>query len=94
MFKATRAYFSCAEIFDPAKHRDHNIWHQLDHRPENLAMPGVVYGERWVSTPECTKARLVSDPVFEKVHYLNMYWFREPITDSWKAFRKLSDDSL
>jgi hypothetical protein len=31
-------------------HRRYNEWHQLDHRPENLALPGVAWGDRRART--------------------------------------------
>ena len=42
-------FFSFAALDDPGPdhHRRYNEWHQLDHRPENLALPGVAWGDRW-----------------------------------------------
>ena len=57
---ARKAFFSFTGINDPAKHRDYNEWHQLDHRPENLALPGVVWGERWVHSPDCAAVAVLS----------------------------------
>ena len=63
MSTSTRAFFSFPEVVDPARHRDYNAWHQLDHRPENLALDGVVHGDRWVRTPACRTASAVDlDP--------------------------------
>ena len=42
-----RAFFSFIELTDPDRHREYNEWHQLDHRPENLLLPGVAWGDRW-----------------------------------------------
>lgn len=42
-----RAFFSFIELTDPERHRGYNEWHQLDHRPENLLLPGVAWGDRW-----------------------------------------------
>jgi hypothetical protein len=72
--RAERAFFSFTHIASPADHRAYNEWHQLDHRPENLALPGVLGGERWVRTPRSAAAgRACGD--LERLHYLNMYWF-------------------
>ena len=54
--KPALAYFSFAEITDRTRHHEFNEYHQLDHRPENLALPGVIFGERWVRTPDCAQA--------------------------------------
>jgi hypothetical protein len=35
-----RVFFSFVELTDPSQHRAYNEWHQLDHRPENLLLPG------------------------------------------------------
>ena len=53
-------FFSFTEITDPAEHRSYNEWHQLDHMPEQYPLPGIAYGQRWVSTPACRAARAVS----------------------------------
>jgi hypothetical protein len=71
------AFFSFAEITDPTKHRVFNEYHQLDHRPANLALPGVFYGERFVRTPACQEASLAPDPRYERFHYFNYYLFRD-----------------
>jgi hypothetical protein len=83
---ATRAYFSLSEITDPMKHRDHNEWHQLDHRPENLLLPGVAWGDRWVRSPDCAALSSGSAAAYMSAHYGIMYWFREPLgetLDDW-----------
>ena len=87
--KPSLAYFTFAEITDPTKHYEFNEYHQLDHRPENLALPGVIYGERWVRTPDCASAVPTPDTNFSTVHYVNMYWLREPVEASrleWMDF--------
>ncbi|MFC1919679.1 hypothetical protein ACFLWX_02680 [Chloroflexota bacterium] len=94
MFKATRIFISFSEVTDPTKHQDYNIWHQLDHRPENLALPTIAYGERWVSTPACTKARQASDSIVDKAQYFTMYWFLEPMTQAYAEFTNLAETSL
>ena len=91
MFKATRAFFSFTEVADPRRHRDYNVWHMLDHRPENFALPGIVYGERWVSTPACIKGRAVSDPTIHNFQYMNMYWMAEPMDRTFRDFIDLGE---
>ena len=55
MAKVRIGFFSFTEITDPAEHRSYNEWHQLDHMPEQFPLPGVVFGQRWVSTPACRR---------------------------------------
>ena len=86
--ESTRAFFSFPEVTDPRRHRDYNAWHQLDHLPENLALPGVLHGERWVRTPACREVSVDADDALSAAHYVAMYWFREPAdasVEEWVA---------
>ena len=86
----TRAFFSFTQVPDPADHRAYNEWHQLDHRPENLALPGVNAGERWVRTPACAALGSAAPP-FDRLHYLNMYWFAdEAAITGWQELAERS----
>jgi hypothetical protein len=88
------AFFSFPRITDPARHADYNAWHQYDHRPENLALPGVVHGDRWVRSPDCVAAGAAPDPLLASTHYLAMYWFAEPLEASVAAWQRLGDTTL
>lgn len=90
----SRIYFSFSEITDPAKHRDHNEWHSLDHRPENMALDGVALGDRWVRSPDCAAASAVVLPEYTNVHYAIMYWFREPLERTLDDWFDLSERSF
>src|SRR5438046_2893590 len=89
MFSAGRAFFSFGELTDPSKHREYNAWHQLDHRPENLALPGLYYGERFVCSPDCAAVRGAVEPSLQNLHYLTYYLLREPVEQSLRAFYDL-----
>jgi hypothetical protein len=91
---ASRIYFSFTEITDPAKHRDHNEWHSLDHRPENMVLEGVALGDRWVRSPDCAAASTVLLPEYANVHYAIMYWFREPLEQTLNEWFDLSERSF
>ncbi len=82
MNKVVAAFFSFVEVTDPNEHVSYNEWHMLDHVPENLALPGVCHGQRWVSTP----AREVAAPELENVHYIQQYFFTNPIEKTVKEF--------
>jgi hypothetical protein len=85
---ADKAFFSFTEVPNPVDHRAYNEWHQLDHRPENLRLPGVVWGERWVHAPDCAAVSTPPAEPFTGLHYVNMYWFRSPVdaaTAEWSA---------
>jgi hypothetical protein len=83
------AFFSFAEITDPSKHRVFNEYHQLDHRPANLALPGVFYGERFVCTPACRAASLAPDPRYERFHNFNYYLFRDDTPETRAEWTQL-----
>lgn len=93
--RCTRVFFSFPEVTDPARHRDYNAWHQLDHRPENLALPGVLHGDRWVRSPECRGASAIDDdPVLSPAQYVAMYWFAEPAGASIEEWSELGQTTL
>ena len=89
---AETVFFSFAEVMDPTGHRAYNEWHQLDHRPENLALDGVLHGERWVRTPGCA-ATSHAAPQLAGTHYVNLYWFREPWAVSFAQWQALAERS-
>jgi hypothetical protein len=85
-----KAFFAFADLADKSRHREYNAWHQLEHRPENLALPGVAFGDRWVHTPDCA-AEAVSAEGLAGVDYVTMYWFRDPVLASFEDFLRLAD---
>lgn len=89
-----KAFFSYTAITDPAVHREYNAWHQLDHRPENLALDGVRWGERFVHSPDCAAvSRKYSCPL-DPTQYINMYWFREPYDDAIREWQALAEQAF
>jgi hypothetical protein len=86
-------FFSFTEVSDSAGHQAYNAWHQLDHRPENLALPGVLHGERWVRSPDCAAATPPAEHGLDGVHYVNMYWFRDPVEQSFREWQELAERS-
>ena len=77
--KIKLGFFSFTEITDPGEHHSYNEWHQLDHMPEQFPIPGIAFGERWVSTPDCTRARLIDDGLVSPIHYVTCYYMTEPV---------------
>lgn len=90
---ADLAFFSFVELTDSRQHRAYNEWHQLDHRPENLALPGVAWGDRWARPAEY-KAISRSTADYANIDYTAMYWFRSPLPDSLAAWDTLGADSF
>lgn len=83
-------FLSFTEVTDPGAHRAYNAWHQLDHLPEQLPLPGVVWGQRWVSTPACTAARAAQVPPLDRTHYVTLYLMAEPVEEVLEGFFALA----
>ena len=58
----------------------------LDHMPEQYPIPGIAYGQRWVSTPANAAARAVNEPPLDAVHYLTCYVMTEPVEETLREF--------
>lgn len=95
MKDAPLAFFSFVALDDPEPdlHRRYNEWHQLDHRPENLALPGVAWGDRWARTAEC-RADSIAEPEQADTDYIAMYSFRNPVADTVRDWEQLGTDSF
>ncbi|HVC68979.1 MAG TPA: hypothetical protein VNC61_01820 [Acidimicrobiales bacterium] len=89
MNKVKVGFFSFTEITDPSEHRSYNEWHQLDHMPEQYPLPGMAFGQRWVSTPACRAARVVDGPLLGAVHYVTLYLMAEPVEETLEQFQAL-----
>ncbi|MGI8755397.1 MAG: hypothetical protein ACR2MB_05960 [Acidimicrobiales bacterium] len=64
-------------------------WHGLDHLPEQYRLSGVCHGSRWVSTPACRAARLVSDARFDAMDHLVQYLVCNPLDATLDGFFSL-----
>jgi len=87
--KVKVGFFSFTEITDPAEHRAYNEWHQLDHMPEQFPIPGIVSGQRWVSTPACRAARAVDEDPLRPVHYMTLYLMADPVDRTLRDFMEV-----
>lgn len=90
------AFFSFVTLHGatPQDHSAYNRWHQLDHRPENLALPGVAWGDRWSRTPADKQAEPNADDVHANTDYIAMYWFRPPVERSVASWDHLGERSF
>jgi len=66
-------------------------WHLLDHLPQQYSVPGVLFGQRWVSTPECRAARAFQAERFEAVNHVVQYLFGAPVAETVDEFFVLRD---
>ncbi|MEV0044017.1 hypothetical protein AB0H60_11125 [Nocardia rhamnosiphila] len=88
------AFFSFVDLADPEMHRAYNEWHQLDHRPENLLLPGVAWGDRWARPAEYAELGRSPATSLAGTDYVAMYWFRPPYEESVAEWHKLGEDSF
>jgi hypothetical protein len=89
---AKGAFVAFTEV-EQGRHAEYNEWHQLDHRPENLDLPGVIWGERWVKSPDCAPFALGDDQALIACHYVTMYWWRDPLETSVAEWLELGSMS-
>ena len=83
------AFFAFTEINNTGAHVLYNQFHQLDHMPENFAIPGVAYGQRWVSPPAYRDQRIISGKLLDPIHYLTHYLFTHPMDQTLVDFMDL-----
>ena len=88
--KVRIGFFSFTEVTDPGAHRAYNEWHQLDHLPEQLPVPGIAWGQRWVSTPACRAARAVDGELLSAAHYVTLYLMTDPVDATLDEFAALA----
>ncbi|HZP29908.1 MAG TPA: hypothetical protein VFC99_13215 [Acidimicrobiia bacterium] len=87
--KVKVGFFSFTEITDPAEHHSYNEWHQLDHMPEQFPLPGIAFGQRWVSTPACRAARAADGELLAPIHYVTLYLMLDPVDETLRDFMAL-----
>jgi len=84
-------FITLTEVTSAGNHVDYNTWHQLDHMPEQFAIPGVVCGQRWVLTPEGAANAVAVDDPLGAFHYLTMYLMTEPVTETLEEFAEVRE---
>ena len=82
-------FFSFTEV-PPDAEEAYDRWHRLDHLPEQYAIDGVAYGQRWVATPRCAAARLVDDPELGRARHVTLYLMTEPVGPTLAEFAGLA----
>lgn len=81
-------------LTDRARYREYNEWHQLDHPPENLLLPGVAWGERWARTADCAELTQAPATEYAELDFVAMYWFRDPVEESVASWSALAEHSF
>lgn len=85
-------FFSFIRLTDPAERYAYNEWHQLDHQPENRALPGVMWGDRWALTEDC-RAVARGEGELAGVDFVAMYWFLPPVDRAVDEWTRLGESS-
>lgn len=84
-------FFSFIKLEDPSVRREYNMWHQLDHLPENRALPGVIWGDRWALTEEYKAA---ARGKYRDIDFVGQYWFADPTDQAVAEWTQLGEDSF
>jgi hypothetical protein len=82
-------FFSLSHRSPDGDDRSYLAWHQLDHMPEQYQLPGLVLGQRWVSTPACRAARAAEDGSWSQVEHVVCYLMGEPVDQTIDDFYAL-----
>src|SRR5579862_3545625 len=82
-------FFSLSERSTSGDDRSYLEWHQLDHMPEQYRLPGLIWGQRWASTPACSAARAVAVEGWEGVEHVVCYLMGEPVDETLDDFLTL-----
>lgn len=95
MARHPMAFFSFVTLAHstPNDHRNYNRWHLMDHRPENLALPGVAWGDRWCHTAAQDDVSPAASEI-GAIDYVAMYWFNDPAAQSIREWNQLGADSF
>lgn len=72
--KIKLGYFSFSTLRDVARYLE---WHQLDHMPEQFAIPGLPWGQRFVAPPSCVAASAARDDDVGRADSLQLYFMEE-----------------
>jgi len=82
-------FFSLSRRSPDGDDRSYLAWHQLDHMPEQYQLPGLVLGQRWVSTPACRASRAAGDDGWAEVEHVVCYLMGDPVDETIDDFYAL-----
>ncbi len=86
--KVKLGFFSFGAVTKAGEHQSYNAWHMTDHIPENMALEGIAYGQRWVCPPEYQKLRTAA-PSIAAHQYMTLYLMQEPAQRTLRDFLDL-----
>jgi hypothetical protein len=86
MHKIKLGFFSLSHHSPGGDDRAYLEWHQLDHMPEQYLLPGLLWGQRWASTPACEAARAVAVDDWAKTAHVVCYLMGRPLDETIDEF--------
>lgn len=89
MFRVKAGVFSLSERSATGNDAPYLRWHALDHMPEQFQIPGVLWAQRWASTPACRAARAAERERFREVDHVVSYLFGDPVQQALEDFAEL-----
>ena len=82
-------FFSLSQRSPSGDDRPYLEWHQTDHMPEQYQLPGMILGQRWVSTPECRDVRAAQVDEWAGVDHVVCYLMGNPVDETLDEFLAL-----
>jgi hypothetical protein len=89
MNKIRIGVFSLSHHAPSGDDRPYLEWHQLDHMPEQYLLPGLLFGQRWATTPACQAARAAEVGDWAKVANAVCYLMGNPVDETLDEFLTL-----
>jgi hypothetical protein len=86
MNKIKVGVFSLSHHATSGDDRPYLEWHQLDHMPEQYLLPGLLFAQRWASTPACRAARAAEVDDWAKVANVVCYLMGNPVDETLNEF--------
>ena len=80
------AFFSISHHSPTGDDRPYLAWHQMDHMPEQYQLPGLLLGQRWVSTPRCRQVRAATVEGWDRVGHVVCYLMGHPVDPTLDEF--------
>lgn len=89
---AVAAFLGLMEVEGENAEPRYEAWHASDHLPENKALPGVVYANRWRAVETLRRLHTIGDPALGAPQFLITYFFGEPLETSLEEWNVLAED--
>jgi hypothetical protein len=89
MGRVRAGVFSLSERSAAGNDAPYLRWHALDHMPEQFQIPGVLWAQRFASTPDCRAVRAAERERFREVDHVVQYLFGDPVQQALEDFAEL-----